>query len=101
MDSGRRLHGCPAIWGSTVQFELIPEYPLPWRRIEKRSGIMIKDAAGATVMMIQFTGEASKDAKWRVARLVLEAVNGSAVGATGSIRRPAETRAHALLSSAA
>ncbi len=51
------------------------DYPRPWRKMEHRSGIAIKDAAGATVLILPFTGKASADAKRRTARLILEAVN--------------------------
>ncbi len=70
--------------------ETVPEYPLPWQCFEKRSGIIIKDAAGTSVMTLPFTGEASKDAKRRAAQLVLRAVNGSASGPAATIRLASE-----------
>ena len=44
--------------------------------IKGRSGIAIKDAKGATVLLLAFTGVASRERKKRAASLILEAVNG-------------------------
>lgn len=51
------------------------DYPRPWHAVEKQSGIVIKDATGVSILTVTFTGRKSKDAKRRVAQLVLTAVN--------------------------
>ena len=52
------------------------DHPRPWGAIKGRSGIAIKDAKGATVLLLAFTGVASRERKKRAASLILEAVNG-------------------------
>lgn len=53
----------------------ISNYPRPWHAVEKQSGIVIKDATGVSVLTVPFSGLKSKEAKRRVAQLVLRAVN--------------------------
>ncbi len=55
----------------------VEDYPLPWRKSELASGIVIRDANGTRVLFIPFTGKASVAAKQKVACLILEAVNGA------------------------
>ncbi len=55
----------------------VEDYPLPWWKGELASGIVIRDANGTRVLFIPFTGKASVAAKRKVARLILEAVNGA------------------------
>ncbi len=51
------------------------DHPRPWRRIEHRTGITIKDASGATVLFMPFTGKASTEVKRKTAGLILSAMN--------------------------
>lgn len=54
------------------------EHPSPWRTIERRSGIMVKDARGVTILFLAFTGETSRERKRRTASLITEAINQAA-----------------------
>jgi hypothetical protein len=54
---------------------VVADHPCPWRTIERRSGIMIKDALGATILFIAFTGEASRARKRRTAALIKDIIN--------------------------
>jgi hypothetical protein len=52
------------------------DHPRPWIKVMTRSGITLRDAEGATVLVLPFTGVASRDRKARAADLILRAVNG-------------------------
>lgn len=55
------------------------DHPRPWIKIVHRSGITIKDAQGAAVLQLPFTGLSSRDRKLRAAEMVLSSVNERAV----------------------
>ena len=54
---------------------VITEHPIPWRAVERRSGIFVKDALGSTVLLLPFTAVSSQERKRRTATLIVESVN--------------------------
>ena len=58
--------------------QVVTDHPCPWRLIEKRSGIVVKDAMGMTILFLAFTGKVSRDRKRRTAQLIAQAVNQTA-----------------------
>lgn len=52
------------------------DHPLPWSEVRSKSGIALKDADGATVLLIPFTGVSSRPRKLTTAGMILKAVNG-------------------------
>lgn len=50
-------------------------HPLPWRKVEQRSSIAIKDYDGATVLSIQLTGKSSRTRKHSIADMIIQTVN--------------------------
>jgi hypothetical protein len=52
-------------------------HPLPWRMITNHSGIVIKDAAGATVSQMAYSGQGVGELKRKrqAADLIISAVN--------------------------
>jgi len=51
------------------------EYPCPWEAVEARSGVLIKDANGTTVLFAPFTGLTTRARRRKAAALVIQAVN--------------------------
>jgi tRNA A58 N-methylase Trm61 len=55
--------------------QIVSDNPGPWRMIERRSGIIVKDVHGVTVLFLAFSGEISRERKRRTASLITEAIN--------------------------
>jgi hypothetical protein len=54
---------------------LVEDYPAPWRRVDHRTYIAVKDATNSVVLVLPLTGKSAQERKRRVANALIATVN--------------------------